>query len=388
MVATIHRDPFEILIRKIGYSVGLESTLSRVVDLGRAYGQEGAISSGLMSTLLERWNLQSENIIDLFGSLDLIERQNYALFVLPTLDALGVLSRLVPTDAYEMAVRLPLLNSILAADGDIFLNCLSVDFEKEPSRRQLLRMIEYKRSRAKEAINSPLQHRKVDRFINIEAQRSNRGSKAGTGLASLKRTEPLDQTTGPLATGPSSEPKISDDYLRKVPARRRDWAKSLNLADKEGRRTDAGRSLLKLFDSLGQKTEDGAYAFWPFEHELSRLHLQPERVPWVTPDAMEVIYGIRACIAGNRFEPNPKLDPIEWARRIFDVYKKLNPDRSMVRVEVPLKTAMLVTVGYSCVFPAERYPLHEALAAADPDHREIEFRPSRQHEGSMVVRPR
>jgi hypothetical protein len=178
MVATIHRDPYRLLVRKIGYSVGLEHTLQRVGDLADLYAQEKTITSASLSGLIKgRWNLKTQHIIDLFNELDLVRSEANTIFVLPTLDALGILRLELGDEDFEVALKAVLLFSILSNDGDIFLNCLSARFEREAVRARLIDMVEVKRARAKRALHTPRAISKIDRMIVIETQKSNKGSR-------------------------------------------------------------------------------------------------------------------------------------------------------------------------------------------------------------------
>src|SRR5258708_18891578 len=132
MADTIHRDPYELLIRKIGYSVGLEDTLARVRALATEYGRTRTLSMGQWHHLVhDVWKLKTENIADVFAELELVRQQNRTVNVLPALDALGILYNLVEPNQFEVGLMYVLLHQISVADGDIFLNCLAAEFDRE-----------------------------------------------------------------------------------------------------------------------------------------------------------------------------------------------------------------------------------------------------------------
>lgn len=392
MVATIHRDPFHLLIRKIGYSVGLENTLARIRDVVLLYAKELSVSSGALTSLIHDkesgWGLATDNILDFFSELDLVRSEANAIFVLPTLDALAVLSlELEPSD-FEEALKAITLFSILSADGDIFLNCLDVGFERDRVRDRLVEMIHEKRRFAKEAFGSGRASVKVDRFITIETQRSNRGgASAGQGVAALQRREPLRSERGPLAAETATEISVSDDYLRKVPGRRRDWARSLGLVEATDTLAGAGERLLELFSNLGQRAST-AYTFWPYADELPQLKLQPENLPWRTPERQAVTYGLKEVMLGRPFGERPAstTETVEWLKHIFTRYRTLNPSRSIVRVELPVRVARLVALGFACARTGVDHDVLAAVLLEQSSDQRLEFRPSRQHEGSIVFR--
>lgn len=263
-MATLHRDPYEVLIRKIGYSVGLEATRERARDLAELYATSGGLSSTDWSELVKsRWNLSTDHIAKVFAELNLVRVQPGAIDTLYGLDALGILwKQLTPTE-FEPALDAVLTALILIADADIFLNCMAGNFETEDCEGLLLSMIHDKRTDAHKAIRLSGLREKVDRVINIEVQKTNKGGAlAAKGIDALKRTTALESKLGPLQKPQSDVPTISADYLRKVPPRRRDWARSVGLFE-EDTRTPLGNKLLEAFSHAGCRYPDGAYTLWP-----------------------------------------------------------------------------------------------------------------------------
>lgn len=391
MVATIHRDPYRLLVRKIGYSVGLEHTVERVRDLATLYAHEGSVSSANIADLIHvRWNIRTNNILDVFSELDLVRSEAGTIFVLPTLDALAILRRELADSDFDVALRAVLLCSILSSDGDIFLNCLASGFDRDRVRARLIDMVELKRERVKSAIRAPQAARKIDRFISIETQKTNKGgASAGQGINSLHRRESLEVKRGPLAIGESTPAEVSDDYLRKVPGRRRDWAATLGLLSDGSELTPSGVRLLGLFERLEQASR-GTFTFWPYLDELRQLNLRSDDVPWVTPDREDIIYGLKEVIAGQTFVPSASSTDatVEWLEAMFRQYRALNPGRSIVRVELPLRIARLVALGISCSSRKQDYDVLPTVLRLQQYDQSIEFRPSRQHEGSIVFRSR
>ena len=85
-------DQFSIFMRKIGYSVALEHTFSRLIDLANVYAANCHIALADWQNLVyEKWELKTDNIADVFRALEVIQRARGTINVLPMLDMLGVL---------------------------------------------------------------------------------------------------------------------------------------------------------------------------------------------------------------------------------------------------------------------------------------------------------
>jgi hypothetical protein len=144
-----------------------------------------------------------------------------------------------------------------------------------------------------------------------------------------------------------------------------------------------GTRLLDLFVMLGQ-SEGATFAFWPYPDELRQLNLREADVPWATPSRRSVIFGLKQVMTGAAFgaAPAARDATVAWLSTIFARYRSLNLGRSIVRVELPLRVARLVALGVSCARGGRD---HEVQATVDAVQ-ELEIRPSRQHEGSIVFR--
>ena len=389
MVATVQRDPYAALIRKVGYSVGLESTRQRLSDLVDTYVRDKQVTTAAWRDLVEnRWGLKAPNIVDVFGALNLIIVHQGMVDIMYGLDGLAVTRALVDDESFPHAADAIFCILVLAADADVFLNCLAVDFDPEAVRAILLKMIASKRALAYQAIRLGGLREKVDRVINIEAQRTNRGSaSAGKGVNLLTRTQPLAGGPGPLSRPADAEPVISDDYLRKVPPKRREWARSIGLYDELGR-TERGVKLLAMLRSKGVRNADGSYGLWPFEPELTALHLTPQTAPWPTITFEEL-----CDLAEEVFAPGANAKPLlSYEAQVkafsdaYTRYKGLNLPKTALRGELPLRVARLYQLGWN-VTQKERLSLTQLL---DDDQerprRRVETRSSRTHEGALILR--
>ena len=389
MAATIHRDPYEGLIRKIGYSVGLEATRERTRELVDAYVANQSLTATQWTDLVHnRWGLQTDHIGKVFAELNLVRVSGGAADVLFGLDALAILRGSLGPTEFENALDAVLLALILIADADVFLNCLAAKFQPEAVEKELLAMIRDKRASAYKAIKLGALREKVDRVINIETQRTNKGGAlAGRGIDGLKRTSALETKDRPLSPPADATPTISEDYLRKVPPRRRDWARSIGLFG-EAHITPRGALLLNLLGQHGCQFDDGPYTIWPFEPELARLHLTPATAPWATLTFGQLVALIdRAFLSGRGSRPTVGIEA--WLRQIFDEYKKLNVQKSMLRNELPLRVAYLVQLGTN-VGVGTSLGIDSILdtSGTAAQSARVQLRSSRNHEGSIVIRER
>src|SRR5450830_1702606 len=70
MVGIAQPENFSIFLRKIGYSVGLENTLSRFSDFCHLYAKTPQLKNSDWKALVrKKWDLKTENIGDVFSSL-------------------------------------------------------------------------------------------------------------------------------------------------------------------------------------------------------------------------------------------------------------------------------------------------------------------------------
>src|SRR4051812_21312380 len=128
MAVTAQADnPYQALIRKIGFSVGLEKLLERVRALVDLYDTNRGISRASFSELVEvKFKRKAEAVFHFahfYNALNLIKFYGRELLPLYQLDSLAILKRLVGSDSrkYEDAVAVILTQALIEADGDIFL---------------------------------------------------------------------------------------------------------------------------------------------------------------------------------------------------------------------------------------------------------------------------
>ena len=180
-------DPHGIFFRRIGYSVGLEDTATRVRDLEALYLSKRDITIGMWDHLVhspECWRLKSRNIADVFRSLGLVWRTGNDLVILENLDAMAISTTLSESqEAAERGRAFLLLWAIFANDGEIFVNLLLAGFEREKCRQRLTLLIQKKRQFLSDHIGTSMALEGFMRAVSIERQTSNPG---GAGRRSRK----------------------------------------------------------------------------------------------------------------------------------------------------------------------------------------------------------
>ena len=193
---------------------------------------------------------------------------------------MAIATRMLEKKADQDAARdFLLLWSILVNDGEIFVNLLLAGFQEERIKDTLRAMVLKKRADLLKRMIGKASARRINRVITIERQENNRGSAgASRSVSSLRRTEPLqiERRAGRTANG-SDSIGPSDDYLRKVPPRRRDWALSLGLWDREqGRLSRLGQEFIDRLRESGYIDAHDRFTFWPMDYELVRSGFRPD----------------------------------------------------------------------------------------------------------------
>ena len=393
MAATVPTDPYAIFMRKIGYSVGLENTFDRVNDLLRTYIRNRDVTLASWSQLVADWGLKSENIADVFFSLCLIHRTPGDVLVLENLDAMAIACSLLdePCEAREACAFL-FLWAILVNDGEIFVNLLLADFEERRIKETLSTMIRHKRASLAKFSTGRDSVARINRIINIDRQETNRGSAgASRSVASLKRTEPLRP---PRAANRSfsrtNNIVFSDDYFRKVPPKRRDWASALGLWDKATGLTQRGHDFVRALIESGYIDSEGAFTFWPMDYELRRSGFHADQVPqapknlWATLLDFGKAYSkleLKGTTSGDRDHS------VRLVAKVMDVFRRLHVRKAMLRRELPVLVVFPAVIACATATRTPVLNLPGAIKAEQTgEQRRIAFRRSRNIGGALTVR--
>lgn len=390
MADTARFDQFQIFMRKIGYSVGLEDTFARLRDLATVYLHEEQITLGDWQELVTKtWGLKTFHIGDVFGALGVIKASKTRLDILPGLDLLALSRFDLPDQQADKAQALALLTLIIEHDGEIFLNCLAADFEPEQVKARLHELIEYKRRKLFEMFRTPDVQVEIARIVGIERQAKNKGGGSpAKSLSEQRRREPLTNRTGSLSSPGIPTVEISDDYLKKVPPRRRDWAVSLELWDSKRGLLPNGDALFSALDQLGLRLPGGAVVVWPFEHEISRLRLSPTELEGRVIQFWDLVKLAIAGTGGKLGGDGP--DALESTRSVLRAqiaeFRRLNRPKAMLRREYPYTVALPAISGN---FVARGLPVPDLPDLLGPGKQldaAFQFRSSRNSIGALMPR--
>lgn len=399
MVATTQFDPYGIFIRKIGYSVGLEHTLERLADLEQLYVSSGDITIASWKELVEkRWGLRTDNIADVFFSLRFIQRTVGDVLVLENLDGMAIACELEKCKSKQEKIRSFLfLWAILVNDGEIFMNLLLSDFDKDKIKNKLVEIIRYKRSLLRKKFLGKETRNRLLRIINIERQEKNKGSMGGGRLiGSLKRTrslqgEIISERKANLNDAESFEADviISNDYFRKVPPRRKDWARSLGFWDDKIGLTDTGKSFINGLEKRGYIVDNSIFVFWPMDFEFIRAGFRPDLLP-DTKGLWDTIVDIGTAFSGSRlrvFSESDADSAVEQVKSMMKIFQSLHMRKFMLRREIAITIAYPVIIALACARGDNIIDFPKALAAEQKgEKRRVALRCSRNTGGTIRVK--
>ena len=403
MVATAHSDPYSVFLRKIGYSVGLEFTAERVDGLVARYLHDRDLTVGGWNELVTgrredgNWGRDrsaEKHIADFFHSLRLIQRTTGDVLVLENLDAMAIATSMLKTNASRHAARdFLLLWSILVNDGEIFVNLLLAGFQEQRIKDTLRAMMLQKRGDVLKLMSGKVSARRINRVITIERQEKNRGSAgARRSVSSLRRTEPLQVERRSRRTGSEDEwNDPSDDYFRKVPPRRRDWASSLSLWDSEqGLLSQLGRVFIDRLREAGYIDVHDRFIFWPMDYELVRSGLRPDLLGEGTKSLWTSLVDFGYAFAGLQVKAPAEGDTDAALSLIGDmmvVFRSLHARKAMLRRELPVAAAYPAAVALACATETPVLDLPAVVAREQKgEERRLAFRQSRNTGGTLSVK--
>ena len=395
MAATAHSDPYGIFMRKIGYSVGLESTFKRLGDLQELYLSNGDVTLASWKELVrgERgWKLKTENIADVFYSLRVIHCTSGDVLILENLDAIAITDRLLDDEGQKRAAKqFVFLWSVLVNDGELFVNMLLAGFDEQLIRDRLSEMIRHKRKVLAKSLPGRDAMKRIERVVAIERQESNTGSLGlGRSVASLKRTEPLQRKRSLQSESSLSEAtRFSSDYFRKVPPRRKDWARTLGLWSDDAGLTSLGHSLCNSLRSSGYIGEKGIFTFWPMDYELVRSGFRSNLLRG-TKTLWEALTDFGTAYAGvqvRRFAPADANALVRHLGNVMRVYRSLHTRKAMLRRELAIGVAYPTAVAIASAKGNSVLDLPAALRYEQTsEKRRITFRRSRNIGGTLRLK--
>lgn len=402
MAATAHSDPYAIFLRKIGYSVGLEYTAERMEDLSSSYLRDRDITAASWHELVTgskdegNWGRDKsaeKHIADFFYSLRLIQRASGDVLALENLDAIAIVSALLNDEEENNAARdFLLLWIILTNDGEIFVNLLLARFEQQQIKDTLTAMMRKKRADAVEALRGKASAQRISRVITIERQKKNKGSiGAGQSVASLRRTKPLQpERTSGVDADEDDGIEFSDDYFRKVPPRRREWAISLGLWDDEKGLTQRGQDFLDTLRQNGYIDAKNCFTYWPMDYELLRSGFRSDLFGNATKNLWACLVDFAGAYAGLRVKPQSDSDPdaaVQLIEEMIEVFRSLHVRKAMLRRELPITIAYPATIALACARSEAVLDLPAAILVEQKgEQRRVALRQSRHTGGTLSIK--
>lgn len=354
MAAIARSDLYDGLVRRLGYSVGLEHLLPRVTDLLERFLLYRTIDASTWRDLVQgQWGrkISAEgDIADVYAQLDILRRHNRSLSPLPGLETLAVLcsgpNPLTNRPVDDAAiVRFVLLLKVVEADGDIFLNALAAKFDPSGLELKLRSMIQHKRRAL-----APLfpQAASIKRLMDAISIRHQAESEPLSRLTYAQKSRILLNPAHPgkdLIPWTDQQAPLSSDYLEKACVTRSGWAEDFMLYDRRSGVTSvAGDNLQNRLGELGLRIPGDRgpfFAFWPYPFQLQRLNLSPADItaPDITP--WHVASNISQIVSRQGKEPVPysrelgREELLDLIQKAYQRFLQISP-RGVLRHELPL----------------------------------------------------
>lgn len=402
MAATAHSDPLAIFLRKIGYSVGLEYTAERVKDLSQSYSENRDITAASWHKLVTgskeegNWGRDKsaeKHIGDFFYSLRMIQRISGDVLVLENLDALAITLELLDSEEEKRSARdFLFLWAVLTNDGEIFVNLLLAGFEEQQIKDKLTAMMLTKRANATKALKGKVNAQRISRVITIERQEKNMGSAgAGQSVTSLRRIHPLQsESASGLSKDDGDGIEFSNDYFRKVPPRRRDWAISLGLWDAQSGLTSFGKSFLDGLRERGYIDTKDCFTYWPMDYELVRSGFRHDLFGESTRSLWDCLTDFAWAYNGLRTKPHSDSDPdvaVKMIGEMIEVFRSLHARKAMLRRELPITIAYPSAIALCCARGKAALDLPAAILVEQTGkRRRLAFRRSRNTGGALSIK--
>lgn len=399
MAAIVQPDPYQLLSRKIGYSVGLEYLARNTKELVSIYASHRKITysdwRALVENVFKRGGNSHFHIANFFSSINLIKIIGNELYVQYGLDALSILYRLLEHDMalYDKAQAVVLSQLILEADGDIFINALASSFEREATRQNIAGMIDCKWNKLKSAFSNPAIQDKVWDLVSIRSSSSNLGAQAAGKSGEqrspfARRTTPLvAELSRPTSIRPAKTVDVPDSYLDKVLPTRKGWAQDLGYFE-DTKRTEAGDRLLDELAALGLQDNNKAFAFWPYARELAQLQLNPMTIGCLSLDSWPIVQAVVKAKSGAlSAEKELDDDLLGLLREVFELYRSGSEDKGSIRHQLPIYIVKPVVAGLSCSTDRPLPDIPEIISSEITGvRRRFDFVNIRSTEGALVFR--
>jgi hypothetical protein len=353
MAAITQFDPYSVLARKIGYSVGLEHLARNVRLLVDTYVGERRLTYAAWLELVTSKDKFGRNtsavkhFANLYLSLGILRMVGREVHSLHRLDCLAVLRRLLKDDAqFTRALEYVLTIAIMESDGDIFLNALARDFDLASSSIAIKACLEIKWRTYLNVLPSKGGQEKLWDKLRIKSFKMD--VKPGAAKSGV-RTEAIDSALKNLWREESSyDLSVPMQYVEKALPPRRLWATDCGLLGKDAKKTQRGIDLLRLIETIGI-VEQGVVVFWPYEHELNAIKIDPSKIgkhalhSWNVLSAVAVAW--ESEITGKRGATSKLTD---FVGRVYAEYRAGDITKQLLRQQLPLFLLYPTYTGY-CV---------------------------------------
>ena len=406
MAVIVQADTFKSLIRKVGYSVGLEDLVNRVTALTRLYVKDRRVTYvswknlvtgefGRKESARKGQKSAAEHIADFFSTLNLIKLTNKEVTTLQGLEVCSILYRFFEQEQAEekfrTALQVILTTYLVEADGDIFLNCLAADFDVDRSKQLLEGMVNAKRTLLTHVIKQPALQRRILDVIDIKSQPSQKTGSSGPHDSSpfARRSVPLASLTRrqPLGIVNAQAVDISPDYMRKVLPTRRGWARALDLVTDDSV-SQSGQTLIEELSKLGYRDGLGPFLVWPFAIELQKLRIAPEDLRCGQLREWDLLAAVGKCFGADVLtfdESKDYLDIVHLLRRLFQLYKEGSSIAGVLRHQLPIFIAQPCVVAIKAALRSPIPPLPQIVDHEIVKTRRIFFANIRGTEGGLVI---
>lgn len=348
MVDIVHSSSRDILVRKIGYSVGLEDTRSRILRLVDLYSSEHQLRDTTWTELVrDRYNRSAKSKVhfeNFFNVIGVLKREQGRLVALQTLEALTILKALFSNDPelFSAAVDPVLLVSLTIADGELLANLMVAQFDSKHFESQLTAYRESKLSYFYESYKNENDRRELHRCIDFKEMPK-------AGLRNREKQGPFaDIRQFEIEDPYDFDVKLSDDWYTKVPGHRKNWARDLGLWSDRGltSRGDAYLELLVNFMPTGVANKQ-PIILMPTDLEFSANYLTwaLELGDLIHFDSL--ITGLGKVFAG---EPSTTLqmsdvELVDLVHESKEIYSASDIRFARIRKELPLTVFARVLLG-------------------------------------------
>lgn len=353
MVDIVQSSANQLLIRKIGYSVGLESTLSRFEQLVDYYGTHHQITEvgwrDLVCNVYKRDTESGKHFANLFRVLDLLETENGRPVPLTLLDAGALLRQLFINSPvkYRSALIGILLYALTLADGELFGALLLTQFQKGEEIKALEAFRTLKLRIMYDGYKAPSQRRRLHQLIDFH-EIDSKGIKEARNVRAVGPFAPVNTTAKQDTT--DFTVSLSADWYKKVPPRRASWARDLGLMT-DNKLSGAGERYLtrlrRLLDNEYRTSDMQSIVIMPTDMEFRSHH-----VTWPLGDSRVVDHIDLASAVAETYADDQEAcqlpsahEEIDFLRWALDQYARADMRFHMLRRDLPYTVFLAVEVG-------------------------------------------